>query len=126
MKKFCMLLILVFVTVFALASCGHAKRRTKSGFWSERPDSAFTWQEAVEYCENLNEDGFDNWRLPTKYELFEIARKHEFGSRFGDKAILWSATESNVSGNLSVVVNFTTNDEGEFPKESRFALRCIR
>lgn len=127
MKKCLILLVLCFLCL-AFASCGHAnaQRRSRSGFWSERSESAMTWQEASDYCDSLEEDGFDNWRLPTKHELFEIMKRNEFGTKFGDSAILWSSSESNVSGDLSVVVNFTKNEEEELPKHTRIGVRCIR
>ncbi len=30
---------------------------------------SYTWQEAVDYCENLDFAGHDEWRLPDRYEL---------------------------------------------------------
>ena len=110
---------------FTFVSCTQ-QRRTKSGFWSLLTDNGFTWQEAAEYCENLEEDGFSNWRLPTKYELFETFKRNDFGSRFGETDVLWSSTESNVRAELSVAVNFTANQEAEFPKENKLRVRCIR
>lgn len=32
-----------------------------------------TWAEAVEYCENLELGGYDDWRIPTVEELFSIS-----------------------------------------------------
>ncbi len=36
-------------------------------------DGKMTWDEAVEYCENLTLGGYDDWRLPTAEELFSIS-----------------------------------------------------
>jgi len=42
--------------------------------WQQVPVSeAMSWQEAVEYCENLEFAGYDNWRVPTAKELFGIS-----------------------------------------------------
>ncbi len=42
--------------------------------WVTLPvDGKMTWDEAVEYCENLTLGGYDDWRLPTAEELFSIS-----------------------------------------------------
>ncbi|MGQ1890239.1 Lcl C-terminal domain-containing protein [Thermophagus sp. OGC60D27] len=42
--------------------------------WQQTPSSEnFTWDEAVEYCENLELGGYDDWRMPTVKELFSIS-----------------------------------------------------
>lgn len=40
-------------------------------FWSERA-GRMHWQEAADYCETLEDDGHDDWRLPTINELRTI------------------------------------------------------
>ena len=44
---------------------------TKIGslYWSKRSRNAMNWNAAVKYCENLNEGGYSDWRLPTISEL---------------------------------------------------------
>ena len=37
--------------------------------WSSRSSQKMNWDSAVSYCENLNEDGHDSWRLPNIDEL---------------------------------------------------------
>lgn len=42
--------------------------------WQQSPSSnTFTWQEAVDYCENLELDGKDDWRIPSLKELYSIS-----------------------------------------------------
>lgn len=42
--------------------------------WQQVPTSAtFTWQEAVEYCEDLELNGYDDWRMPSCKELYSIS-----------------------------------------------------
>lgn len=52
---------------------------TNSGLtWQQTPPlEGMTWQEAKEYCENLEFGGFSDWRLPTAKELFSIS---DFGT----------------------------------------------
>ena len=41
-------------------------------FWSEKSEEKMTIDDAVAYCENLEEDGFTDWVLPTIDELKTI------------------------------------------------------
>lgn len=42
--------------------------------WEQYPiPDGLTWDEAVEYCENLEFAGYDDWRMPSLKELFSIS-----------------------------------------------------
>ena len=42
--------------------------------WQQIPTTDdFTWEDAKEYCENLELGGFDDWRMPSAKELFSIS-----------------------------------------------------
>ena len=46
--------------------------------WQQVPSTEdFTWQQAVDYCESLELDGYDDWRMPSCKELYSIS---DFGS----------------------------------------------
>lgn len=42
--------------------------------WQEIPSSeGFNWEDANEYCENLELGGYNDWRMPTAKELYSIS-----------------------------------------------------
>ena len=46
---------------------------TASGLmWQQKTAVPMTWEEAVEYCRNLSLGGYDDWRLPSRKELFGL------------------------------------------------------
>ena len=42
--------------------------------WQKTPtSSSFSWQDSVEYCDNLELAGYDDWRIPSAKELFSLS-----------------------------------------------------
>ena len=44
--------------------------------WSKKSPNKITWNNAVAYCDNLNEDGYSDWRLPNIDELRTLVQNH--------------------------------------------------
>ena len=44
--------------------------------WQQAPSSSgYTWQQAVDYCNNLELGGYSDWRIPSCKELYSIFYK---------------------------------------------------
>lgn len=42
--------------------------------WQQAPSSSdYSWQDAVDYCESLELNGYDDWRIPSCKELYSIS-----------------------------------------------------
>jgi len=62
-------------TAFSFEADGEVVTDLNTGLiWQQVPSSQdFTWQQAVDYCENLELGGYDDWRMPSLKELFSIS-----------------------------------------------------
>ena len=78
---------------------------------------SYTWEEAVDFCENLEYGGRDDWRLPLPRELL-IAAPNEIA----DKTELWSSVSL---GENAWYINDKHNLELGY-KLMEAAIRCVR
>ncbi|MBO4699164.1 DUF1566 domain-containing protein [bacterium] len=49
-----------------------AAKKSTGLLWSKKSEKWMNWKEAAEYCKNLEEKGFKNWRLPNIDELRKL------------------------------------------------------
>lgn len=52
-------------------------------YWSYPSSQDMDWQSAVDYCKNLNEDGYSNWRLPNINELRTLLKNCPKNESYG-------------------------------------------
>ena len=79
MKKFIFLLLFIsaFLTVVLFADAEKAEKKTDEEAktthlqWSSRSPEKMDWQGALNYCKNVSDGGFKDWRLPNIDELRE-------------------------------------------------------
>ena len=80
---------------------------------------------AATYCDQLNEDGHDDWYLPALGELSvvysNLGPQPDNGFQNGD---YWTASE--VNDVASYLVSFATGDEYGHAKNDPFHVRCVR
>ena len=118
--------------------------------WSAKTPEKMEWADAVDYCNNLNEGGYDDWRLPSRRVLRTLLSNcnprysdnipDEFGacrgeakydgsySKFGEIAFLWSTYKYTSSGDEYIFgTDFLTGAEVvvKGAGENSYA-RCVR
>ena len=75
MKKTLTILIIMSIGLWAsFSKSGNIVTDSITGLqWQDNAvGSSMTWQEAIDHCEGLSLDAFDDWRLPNKNELISI------------------------------------------------------
>lgn len=104
--------------------------------WQDIPENKgviLTWDEAKAYCEALDQDGFDDWWLPSESELSTIVdldrpegRKIQRGFRHYKPGAYW--TESTYAWNApdAWVISFRDGSSYTEKKEGRRFFRCVR
>ena len=85
------------------------------------------WNSAKQLCDNYNEAGFSDWRLPTKdelqliYLLFHWRQIGDFASGY-----YWSSAEYDVSAEYAWVQYFGNGEQDYAGKNIRYNVRAVR
>ena len=91
--------------------------------WTDKiSDSAYTWEEAVKYCDELEYAGYDDWRLPLPKELMSYRNV----LKFEEKSDFWSMQE--YTGNDSYAW-YVDNNSGAVLHEEKTQMHhahCVR
>jgi len=97
--------------------------------WSNKAHDTKTWNDAANYCENLNEDGYSDWRLPTLNELKTLFGKKnpvsfDAKSKLGDTGYFWSS--SHFTSERFWVAIFGWSDAVPDGVDIYHEVRCVR
>ena len=114
-----------------------------------------TWADAKSYCENLNTEGYSDWRLPTQRELMLIwnlggssnvtgGDRNDTGVGSGSVPVYtpylyqqggftafaadwyWSATQDSSNSTYAWNVNFNNGRTSSGLKTNSYYVRCVR
>jgi len=100
-------------------------------------NNIFTWSDAKSYCEDLDVEGNDDWRLPTANELMYITDKGKdttasnsiFTGIVGADANTywyWSSTEVSTDSTKVWGVSFFIGDDALIDKTNNLRTMCVR
>ena len=91
-----------------------------------------TWQDAIDYCEDMNFAGHDDWRLPNFNELYSIGDRSKTNPAIKDafenvsSSDYWSSTTNVNSTNDAWYVYFGLGGDYYDGKLNARYVRCVR
>ncbi len=111
--------------------------------WQDSPDNknaAYTFDDAENYCQNLDYAGYSDWRVPNRHEMYEIvyygnaySAKPTIDDIFQNSAKINYRTSENVVGhsgniltNQAFVISFTDGASYPLDRGENFGVRCVR
>jgi hypothetical protein len=105
--------------------------------WQDNNDSKYvtkSWIDAINYCEDLVLDGYDDWRLPNINELYSVGSKHKVNPSIHKEfenikiSTYWSSTSrySNSSTGYAWTVEFSDANDNEDKISKLHNIRCVR
>ena len=102
--------------------------------WSAKSGNKMPWNDALNYCQNLTEGDFNNWRLPSIAVLKTLVQNCSSAkcsddytgiySKFGDTVYLWTSSEGEDSTALSIY--FSDASTQPVSIDTNVNVRCVR
>ena len=102
--------------------------------WSAKSENKMPWNDAVNYCQNLTEGDFNDWRLPSIAVLKTLVQNCSSAkctddytgkySKFGETVYLWSSSEGEDFTALSIY--FSDASTQPVSIDTNVNVRCVR
>jgi len=101
---------------------------------AENKGGLYTWEDAKEYCEALELEGYDDWWLPSENELTTIVDRSRPAGRKIKKGFIyykkngayWTASTYAWNAPHAWAVDFGNGATYTLPKEEYRFVRCVR
>jgi hypothetical protein len=107
---------------------------TNGLIWSAKSENKMPWNDAVNYCQNLTEGDFNDWRLPSIAVLKTLVQNCSSAkcaddysgkySKFGDTVYLWSSSEG--AGSTANSIYFSDASTSSISTDTNVNVRCVR
>jgi hypothetical protein len=83
-------------------------------------------EKSINYCETLNLDDKDNWRLPNNNELLSLFNNHALASIFEQDKALYRSSTSSIDGNQNWLIY--SGRAGSYLRDNSLisSIRCVR
>ena len=101
--------------------------------WSGKSAEKMHWADAIDYCKNINEGGYNDWRLPSISVLETLVKEcgnsgYSNGecSKFGDIVFFWSSNTGNAEATIAYGVYFYNGARQTKNVDESFNARCVR
>jgi len=94
--------------------------------------SQMSWQSALDYCETLSLDNYENWRLPNVNELKSIVEKSKNNPAIVDdfmntsSSVYWSSTPVLDTEYFAWGMYFKDGYYDWYRKDANYYVRCVR
>jgi len=99
----------------------------------ENKGTIYTWNEAKEYCEELDDGGFEDWWLPSEQELVSIVDTSRREGRMIQKGFIyfkpryyWTSTTYAWNAPHAWAISFKNGFSIAIEKERHLHTRCVR
>jgi hypothetical protein len=91
--------------------------------WAPDPGQSMTWDQAMQYAQNLRLGGFSDWRLPTRVELRELGKggKDPAFKLNGD----WGWSSELRASSSAWAFDFSSGQESRLLATSNERWRCV-
>ncbi|MBO4441062.1 DUF1566 domain-containing protein [bacterium] len=104
---------------------------SKTGLMWQKEYESKTWQEALDYCKNLEYAGYSDWRLPNKNELASLVNYEKSGSPYSyfpdmPSNYFWSSSTMSNSSSKAWIGSFNYGYVNSTSKTDNRYVRCVR
>jgi len=131
MKK----IVSIFMIIASLNASDIAQDSYTGLTWQDNIDvthKVITYQKAYEYCQNLELEGFSDWRVPTITELLSLVDYNSYkpailgGFNFIKDKFYWSSTKYKNNNYKNWGVDFENGASKIDNIDKKHQIRCVR